>query len=89
MRTYAIGAILLDLDQPTRVLRKLQRPLLRTSPEEQDGYVPNVVYSCGGVVHDGVLWLPYGIGDARIGVAWVHVDELLAEMIDQSSRARR
>jgi predicted GH43/DUF377 family glycosyl hydrolase len=89
MRTYAIGAILLDLDQPTRMLRKLDRPLLEARRDEQDGYVPNVVYSCGGVVHDGVLWLPYGIGDARIGVAWVYVDELLAEMIDQPPRARR
>jgi predicted GH43/DUF377 family glycosyl hydrolase len=89
MRTYGIGAMLLDLDQPTRVLRKLERPLLQTSPDEQDGYVPNVVYSCGGVVHNGLLWLPYGIGDARIGVAWAFVDELLAEMTDQPSTTRR
>jgi predicted GH43/DUF377 family glycosyl hydrolase len=89
MRTYAIGAILLDLDQPTRVLRKLKRPLLQADRDEREGYVPNVVYSCGGVVHNGLLWLPYGIGDARIGVAWSPVDELLAEMTDQSPRTRR
>lgn len=89
MRTYAIGAMLLDLDRPTRVLRKLERPLLEANREERDGYVPNVVYSCGGIVHDGLLWLPYGIGDARIGVAWAPVEELLAEMTDQSSRTRR
>jgi predicted GH43/DUF377 family glycosyl hydrolase len=87
--TYAIGAILLDLDQPTRVVRKLERPLLQASRDERDGYVPNVVYSCGGVVHNGLLWLPYGIGDSRIGVAWAPVDELLAEMTDQSPRTRR
>jgi predicted GH43/DUF377 family glycosyl hydrolase len=80
MRTYAIGAILLDIDQPTRVLRRLERPLLQVGGDERDGYVPNVVYSCGGVVHDGLLWLPYGIGDARVGVAWASVDELLSEM---------
>jgi predicted GH43/DUF377 family glycosyl hydrolase len=80
MRTYAIGAILLDLDRPTRVLRKLERPLLQARPDERDGYVPNVVYSCGGIVHNGLLWIPYGIGDARVGVAWAPVDELLAEM---------
>jgi predicted GH43/DUF377 family glycosyl hydrolase len=80
MRTYAIGALLLDLDDPARVLARLDRPLLRPAPAERDGYVPNVVYSCGGLVHDGLLWLPYGIGDARIGVAWVAVEELLAQM---------
>jgi predicted GH43/DUF377 family glycosyl hydrolase len=89
MRSYAIGAILLDLDEPTRVLRKLERPLLEARRDERDGYVPNVVYSCGGIVHSGRLWLPYGIGDSRIGVAWAPVDELLAEMTDQSSRTRR
>jgi predicted GH43/DUF377 family glycosyl hydrolase len=81
MRTYAIGAMLLDLDEPTKVLRHLERPLLETAPDERNGYVPNVVYSCGGVLHDGRLWLPYGIGDARIGVAWASLDELLGEMV--------
>lgn len=80
MRTYAIGAVLLDPDDPVRMLARLERPLLRPAAQEREGYVPNVVYSCGGLVHDGLLWLPYGIGDARIGVAWVPVDELLAEM---------
>jgi predicted GH43/DUF377 family glycosyl hydrolase len=80
MRAYAIGAILLDLDDPTRMVRRLERPLLECTSAERDGYVPNVVYSCGGLVHDGLLWLPYGISDARIGVAWVVVDELLAAM---------
>jgi predicted GH43/DUF377 family glycosyl hydrolase len=81
MRTYAIGAMLLDLDEPTKVLRHLERPLLETQPDERNGYVPNVVYSCGGVLHDGRLWIPYGIGDARIGVAWTSLDELLGEMV--------
>jgi predicted GH43/DUF377 family glycosyl hydrolase len=84
MRTYAIGAILLDLEQPTRVLGKLDAPLLQVGHGQQDGYVPNVVYSCGAVVHDGLLWLPYGIGDARIGVAWAPVDEMLAAMTPAS-----
>ena len=48
--------------------------------EEQNGYVPNVVYTCGGLVHDGRLWLPYGIDDSRIGVAWAPLDELLAAL---------
>ena len=77
MRRYAIGAILLDLDDPTVVLGRLPEPLLVTGPDEREGYVPNVVYSCGAVAHDGRLWLPYGVGDARIRVAWFDLDELL------------
>jgi len=77
MRTYSIGAILLDLNDPSTVVGRLEAPLLVPDPGEQDGYVPNVVYSCGGLVHDGLLWLPYGIGDVRIGVAYVRLAELL------------
>lgn len=80
MRIYSIGAILLDLDDPTRVIARLDRPFLQPTPEERNGYVPNVVYSCGGVIHDGLVWLPYGIGDSRIGVVWASVEELLDEM---------
>ena len=78
MRTYSIGAVLLDLNDPSVVLGKLNHPLLEPDPAEQNGYVPNVVYSCGGLVHDGLLWLPYGIGDARIGVAYLPVADILA-----------
>lgn len=85
MRTYAIGAMLLDLADPTRVLARLPVPLLAPDPDEQEGYVPHVVYSCGGLLHEGRLWLPYGIGDARIGVAWVTLDELLGAMVPTPS----
>jgi predicted GH43/DUF377 family glycosyl hydrolase len=80
MRTYVISAILLDRTDPSQVIGRLTRPLLAPDPGEQDGYVPNVVYSCGGLVHDGRLWLPYGIDDSRVGVAWVSLEELLAEL---------
>jgi predicted GH43/DUF377 family glycosyl hydrolase len=80
MRTYSIGALLLDLDDPTRIVGQLREPLLRPAPDEQDGYVPNVVYSCGGLVHAGTLVLPYGIGDAAIGVATVPLPDLLAAL---------
>jgi predicted GH43/DUF377 family glycosyl hydrolase len=80
MRTYAIGALLLDRDDPSKLLARLDEPLLHPADHEREGYVPNVVYSCGGVVHHGVLWLPYGIGDARIGVAWINVNELIEAM---------
>ncbi len=77
MRTYRIGAILLDLDDPTKILGRLTEPLLSPAADEQDGYVPNVVYSCGALIHAGNLVLPYGIGDAAIGFATVPVPELL------------
>jgi predicted GH43/DUF377 family glycosyl hydrolase len=80
MRTYSIGAILLDLDDPTVVLSQLRQPLLTPRADEQNGYVPNVVYSCGALVHADTLVLPYGIGDAAIGVATVAMPELLAEL---------
>ena len=80
MRTYRIGAILLDLEDPTRILGRLREPLLSPAPDEQDGYVPNVVYSCGALVHAETLVLPYGIGDAAIGVATVPLPELLAAL---------
>jgi predicted GH43/DUF377 family glycosyl hydrolase len=80
MRTYSIGAWLLDLDDPTKVLARLRSPLLSPDPAEQDGYVPNVVYSCGGLVHAGTLLIPYGIGDASIGFATASLADVLAAM---------
>ena len=80
MRTYSIGAILLDLEDPTRILGQLRQPLLSPAADEQDGYVPNVVYSCGALVHADTLVLPYGIGDAAIGIATVPLRELLAAL---------
>ena len=78
MRTYGIGALLLDLDDPTRVVAQLRRPLLLPDSSECDGYVPNVVYSCGSLVHAGRLYLPYGVADQSVGFATVEIAELLA-----------
>ncbi|WNG88480.1 glycoside hydrolase family 130 protein [Mycobacterium sp. ITM-2016-00317] len=83
MRTYSIGAILLDLDDPTRMIGRLRRPLLTPSSDEQDGYVPNVVYSCGALVHAGTLVIPFGICDSAIGVATVPLADLLAELAEE------
>jgi predicted GH43/DUF377 family glycosyl hydrolase len=80
MRRYVISALLLDLNHPERVLAELPGPLLAPDDTERDGYVPNVLYSCGGLVHAGILWLPYGASDARVGFATVPVDELLGAM---------
>jgi predicted GH43/DUF377 family glycosyl hydrolase len=86
MRTYAIGALLLDLDEPTKVIGRLRHPLLAPLPEEQDGYVPSVVYSCGALLSGSTLLVPYGIGDQRIGFATVHADELLAALHASATR---
>lgn len=80
MRTYAIGALLLDLEEPSRVIGQLEEPLLEPAPDERDGYVPNVVYSCGGMIHAGRLVIPYGLSDRAIRVATVSLDELVGEM---------
>ena len=86
MRSYSIGAILLDIKDPTVVLSRLPYPLLTPDDDEQDGYVPNVVYSCGALVHADTLVLPYGIGDAAIGIASVSLPDLLAAL--DASRER-
>jgi predicted GH43/DUF377 family glycosyl hydrolase len=80
MRRYSMGALLLDLDDPSRVIARLTEPMLEPDDELREGYVPNVVYSCGGIVHDGTLWLPYGVGDQRVRAGAVGVDELLDAM---------
>jgi predicted GH43/DUF377 family glycosyl hydrolase len=80
MRRYVISAILLDLDHPERVIAQLPGTLLEPDETEREGYVPNVLYSCGGLVHAGLLWLPYGASDARVGFATVGVSGLLAAM---------
>ncbi|MFI5936385.1 glycoside hydrolase family 130 protein [Actinoplanes sp. NPDC051494] len=80
MRRYAIGAMLLDLDNPERVVADLPHGLLEPDEIEREGYVPNVVYSCGGLVHDGRFWLPYGASDVRVGFASIGVDRLLDAM---------
>ena len=80
MRKYCIGAILLDRDNPNRVLGRLREPLLRPAPDEREGYVPNVVYSCGGLVHRGQLILPYAVSDTSSRIAVIPVAEILAEM---------
>lgn len=81
MRVYSMGAMLLDLDDPTRVISVLPEPMIRSAGSMQPGYVPNVVYSCGGIVHEGTLWIPHGVGDDRIRVASVGLDELLGAMV--------
>ena len=80
LRTYSLGALLLDLDDPTQVLARTTAPLLRPEGDLIDGYVPRVVYSCGAIAHRDTLWIPVGVGDARIRVYSISLSQLRDEM---------
>lgn len=86
MRRYALGALLLDRDDPTRPLGYLPDPLLEPAPDERDGYVPNVVYSCGGLVHAGRLVVPYGTSDRGTAAAAFPLDRLLEALTSSDTR---
>lgn len=77
MRRYSIGASLLDIDDPSIEIGRLRDPLIVPNPDEREGYVPNVVYSCGSVIHNGELILPYGLSDHSSGFATVNLKMLL------------
>lgn len=84
-RRYTLGALLLDLDDPSRVIGHLKEPLLSPDDDERDGYVPNVVYSCGSMIHAGHLVLPYGYADVGARIATIQLDELLSRLTDPLS----
>ncbi|MEO7125916.1 MAG: glycoside hydrolase family 130 protein [Nakamurella sp.] len=88
VREYAIGAILLDINDPTVVVGALRRPLLVPVGEEREGYVPNVVYSCGALLHGGTLVLPYGCSDSSIRVAFIDLDRLLRRIHEETPDGR-
>jgi predicted GH43/DUF377 family glycosyl hydrolase len=83
LRRYALGAILLDAEDPTRVMGHLNEPLLVPSEDERDGYVPNVVYSCGSMIHGDRLVLPYGFSDVGAAIATVSLDDLLTRLVEK------
>jgi predicted GH43/DUF377 family glycosyl hydrolase len=80
MRRYVISALLLDLNHPERVVAELPGALLEPDEDDREGYVPNVVYSCGSLIHAGLVWMPYGASDSRVGFATVELNDLLAAM---------
>jgi predicted GH43/DUF377 family glycosyl hydrolase len=80
LRKYCIGAFLLDRDDPSKVIGRLREPLLKPNQTEREGYVPNVVYTCGALLHDGELIIPYGLADHATGFATVRLDGVLAAM---------
>jgi predicted GH43/DUF377 family glycosyl hydrolase len=81
MRKYCIGAALLDKDDPSKVISRTPHPLISPSDDDREGYVPNVVYTCGGIAHGRKLFIPYGVADSSVTFCWVDIDSLLAEMV--------
>jgi predicted GH43/DUF377 family glycosyl hydrolase len=80
MRQYSMGAILLDKENPSKIVARLEGPLLSPNEEERDGYVPNVIYSCGGLVHNNRLIIPYAMSDITSVVASIKVSDLISCM---------
>ncbi|MBN1561115.1 glycoside hydrolase family 130 protein, partial [candidate division KSB1 bacterium] len=81
MRQYSISALLLDIEHPARVIGRLKKPLICPNEQEREGYVPNVVYSCGGIVYENALILPYAMSDYASTIAIVNLEELLKKLI--------
>jgi len=80
VRKYSIGAFLLDRNDPGNVIGRLKEPLIQPNESEREGYVPNVVYTCGSLVRDGQLIIPYGLADHATGFAIAPLDRVLAAM---------
>jgi len=80
MRKYCIGAFLLDRDDPAKVIGRLPEPLIRPASNERDGYVPNVVYSCGSLVHGGRLVIPYGMSDYATTFATIPLEQIMGAL---------
>jgi predicted GH43/DUF377 family glycosyl hydrolase len=85
MRKYSIGAFLLDRDDPSIVIGRLEEPLLTPNENEREGYVPNVVYSCGSVIHGDELIIPYAMSDYASSIAKVSISELLQKLTESKS----
>lgn len=80
MRKYCIGAMLLDLEDPSKIIARLQEPLITPNELEREGYVPNVVYTCGAIIHENHLVIPYAMSDYATTFATIEVNELLSAM---------
>jgi predicted GH43/DUF377 family glycosyl hydrolase len=80
MRKYAIGAALLDKDDPSKVIGRTTSPILSAADEDREGYVPNVVYTCGAIRVGDDLFLPYGVADSSVCFAFVAISDILSAM---------
>lgn len=81
MRKYQLGACLLDLENPRKVLARMRDPLLSPEEHEREGYVPNVVYTCGAMTHQEKLIVPYAMSDSAAGIAEFILQEVIHSMV--------
>ena len=82
VRRYSIGAVLLDKNDPSKVLGRSREPLVHPEPTEREGYVPNVVYTCGGMRHRDLIILPYAVSDTFSNFATIKIKDLLGTILD-------
>jgi predicted GH43/DUF377 family glycosyl hydrolase len=80
MRKYSVGAVLLDKQDPSKIIGRMTEPLLSAADEDREGYVPNVVYTCGAMLHGDQIFIPYGVADSSIAFAFVPIESLLESM---------
>ena len=85
MRKYVLGASLLRMDDPSIEIGRLKEPLLSPTKDEREGYVPNVVYSCGGIIHNSKLIIPYGLSDYSSSFVTVDLNALLDKILSDST----
>lgn len=88
MRRYVLGASLMKLDDPTIEIGRLLEPLLIPNSDEREGYVPNVLYSCGALIHNGKLIIPYGVSDSSTAFAEVDLEELITKLLEDAKTAK-
>ncbi len=81
MRKYSIGAVLLDKEDPSKVIGRTPLPLISPSDDDREGYVPNVVYTCGAIAHGRKIFMPYAVADSSITFCWIDIDSLLSELV--------
>lgn len=89
MREYCIGIILLDIDNPNKIIGNISEPLLICTPEEREGYVPNVVYSCGSMVHNDNLIIPYAMSDTCSGIATISLSNLFSNIPKEKRKGQK
>ncbi len=89
MRTYSLGIDLLDLDDPTQVISRIDEPILAPNEHDRDGYVPNVVYSCGAMIFQDELIIPYAAADQRCSIATLNLPKLMARLHYNKTKKRK
>ncbi len=85
VRQYSLGAMLLDIDNPAKVIARMETPLMVPNEDEREGYVPNVIYSCGSIIHNGEIIIPYSMSDYASSFAAVNLDTLLDTLLEKKS----